>query len=414
VRILVADDDAVTRRVIERTVRTSGHEPVEARDGEEALQIATGADAPPLLLLDWMMPKMTGVEVCRRVRSLPQTQPYILMLSGRSLQRDFLEAVEAGADDYLRKPCPPGELAAKIRATQRWLAQQEGPGGDLLGLLRGAAQSPAGEVVVRQGGQIGRIYFFQGQVVWVHQIPANDSLLATLAQTHGVPRAELQAALEESRRSGRFFGDIFIEWKLLDEAAFREALRGHFAAKIEALLALREAASIFLPQNRDYHGSRGFSLDELLPSRGLPRAPALTGAGNWALPLRAVGERDEGLVMTAALGPLVAELRSQPGVTCVQVLDVNTGVALSLSGAAPVDDVTWSLLQLLRALGNVEEGADDVLCSLGASYHLARLIPGSRCAVLISAGKGATIAMIRLGLTRAVQGAQAELARVLP
>lgn len=438
-RVLVADDDAVTRQIIERTVRASGHEPVTARDGEEAFQLATGPDAPSLLLLDWMMPKMTGVEVCRRVRALPLAQPHILMLSGRSLQRDLLEAFEAGADDYLLKPCPPAELTAKLRATQRWLLR-EGGSHDVRDLLRVASQSRGGEVVIKQQALSGRVYFYEGRVVWVHLAPSSDSLLQQIATEQNVSRGELQAALEESRRSGRFFGDIFIEWKLLDEATFRESLRGHFAEKLGRLAELTQPEAIFVPQNREYHGGRGFLPSEVLPPRwqsaqlteqppaSAPGAPS-SGLGvprpgaTWVLPLHAIGgsvssaevsSKAEETAPTNVLVPLTTELKSLPGVRCALVHDLNTGEVLSQSGSSPAADVVWAFLLLLRALSGTEDGIDDVMSTSPGGQILARIVPGTRCAVLLVLDKTATLAMLRHGLSRAVASVQNELARLLP
>jgi diguanylate cyclase (GGDEF)-like protein len=97
-----------------------------ARDGNEAWQIIESADAPRLAVLDWMMPGLDGVEICRRLRSL-QHEPYIyiLLLTARTESQDLIEGMDAGADDYLTKPFNAHELRVRIRAGRRILDLQD-------------------------------------------------------------------------------------------------------------------------------------------------------------------------------------------------------------------------------------------------------------------------------------------------
>ena len=103
-----------------------GYEVIIARDGEEALRVLQADEAPRLAILDWMMPKVDGVDVCRRVRSVGR-EPYIyiLLLTARTESGDLVEAIDAGADDYLTKPFNAPELRARLRAGQRILNLQE-------------------------------------------------------------------------------------------------------------------------------------------------------------------------------------------------------------------------------------------------------------------------------------------------
>jgi diguanylate cyclase (GGDEF)-like protein len=97
-----------------------GHEIVVARDGNQSWEMLQRQDAPHLVLLDWMMPGMDGVEVCSRLRALEKgVRPYVIMLTGRSQKQDLLHGFDAGADDYVTKPADPDELNARIRAGER-------------------------------------------------------------------------------------------------------------------------------------------------------------------------------------------------------------------------------------------------------------------------------------------------------
>lgn len=125
-KVLVADDDPVTRRKLRGLLQYLDHDPVEAADGREAWDILDGADAPDLVILDWMMPALTGLEICRRLRSSARrSYAYVLMLTARDLMDDLVEAMESGADDYLRKPFDLRELRVRVRAAERMLAAQD-------------------------------------------------------------------------------------------------------------------------------------------------------------------------------------------------------------------------------------------------------------------------------------------------
>ncbi len=119
-KILIADDSIVSRHLLEATLRKWGYEVMVACDGAEALELLQREDAPSLIILDWMMPGMTGVEVCRRIRqrdSEPYT--YILLLTSKSQKEDLIEGMDAGADDYITKPFDQNELQVRLRAGTR-------------------------------------------------------------------------------------------------------------------------------------------------------------------------------------------------------------------------------------------------------------------------------------------------------
>jgi diguanylate cyclase (GGDEF)-like protein len=103
-----------------------GYEPLTARDGNEAWRLLQAENAPRMAILDWMMPGMDGVEVCRRVRSAGrEPYQYILLLTARTESQDLVDGMEAGADDYLTKPFIAQELRVRLRAGQRILDLQE-------------------------------------------------------------------------------------------------------------------------------------------------------------------------------------------------------------------------------------------------------------------------------------------------
>ncbi len=119
-RVLIADDEPVSRLRLERLLTKWGYDVVTAADGEEAWRGLSGADAPQLAVLDWVMPGRDGVSVCRAVRALREAPyVYLILLTSRSETESLVEAMNAGADDYVAKPFEPHELEVRLRAGKR-------------------------------------------------------------------------------------------------------------------------------------------------------------------------------------------------------------------------------------------------------------------------------------------------------
>jgi len=119
-RVLIADDSAVSRHLLEGTLRRWKYEVSVACDGSEAWAMLEQPDAPALAILDWMMPGLTGLDICRLVRKQNrEPYTYILLLTSKSLKEDVVEGLEAGADDYVTKPFDQNELNVRLRAGRR-------------------------------------------------------------------------------------------------------------------------------------------------------------------------------------------------------------------------------------------------------------------------------------------------------
>lgn len=124
-KILIAEDNAVSRKILETALGQGGYELQVATDGDQALELLERPDAPNLLVLDWVMPGTDGIEICRKLRQSDRPLPhYIILLTARGEKRHIVEGLEAGADDYVTKPFDEGELRARIQVGVRMLELQ--------------------------------------------------------------------------------------------------------------------------------------------------------------------------------------------------------------------------------------------------------------------------------------------------
>jgi len=125
-RILVAEDDAIWRTLLGRTLQRAGYEVISVENGAKAIAELVKQDGPRLALLDWVMPEMDGVEVCREIRRRKeQAYTYLILLSSRESKGDIVVGLESGADDYLTKPFDVDELKARLRSGHRILELED-------------------------------------------------------------------------------------------------------------------------------------------------------------------------------------------------------------------------------------------------------------------------------------------------
>lgn len=119
-RVLVADDSDTQRTQLAGLLRRAGHEVVSVGDGAQALSSLLDVNGPHLALLDWEMPGLDGIDVCRRVREVPLgIRPHLVLLTARTEKQDVVDGLKAGADDFLSKPPMPAELMARLKVGQR-------------------------------------------------------------------------------------------------------------------------------------------------------------------------------------------------------------------------------------------------------------------------------------------------------
>lgn len=123
-KILIAEDNAFSRTLLKKTLTKAGYEVIAAENGETAWNVLQQDDPPRLALIDWMMPGLSGVELCRQIRAVPSASPlYVILLTAKTGKEDVLEGFAAGADDFIKKPFDSGELLARIQVGRRLVEQ---------------------------------------------------------------------------------------------------------------------------------------------------------------------------------------------------------------------------------------------------------------------------------------------------
>jgi CheY-like chemotaxis protein len=380
-RVLLADHDPEMRAFLRKLLVRFGFTVTEARDGNEAIALARAGDAPRVLILDWKMPGPDGIAVCRLLRqeeSIPRR--YILLCSARSSRKEIATALEAGADDFIGKPVAPEVLYARMRIAQRMVVQGQ-TSADLIGdAFREACAMRGGELIVRSGDVIGRVYFHRGSIVWAHVSGESSTLLSLLQAQGRISAMDAEAVVLECRRTGRSFDEVLTDWQLVDHASLRESARRWVSAKVISVLVLEYSAVMFVPQERAYRGDLLFSVEELLPEEQVRRIrgaaaqrpslpPAGYGSGSWPFAFADPGAED-------ALA-LAAQLRAGidiDGAMAVALLDRARGVCLAQAGGPVNEDLVWAQIHAINAYA-AHETVEDLMVRTNKGDHLICTVP---------------------------------------
>jgi diguanylate cyclase (GGDEF)-like protein len=239
-QILIADDQASLADLLAEQVRPWGYEATVVHDGLAALDVLRASNAPPLALLDWLMPGVDGIEVCRQLREeADRHYSYLILVTGQGTRQDMIDGLEAGADDFLVKPVDPAELKARLAAGRRIITLQEqlrelALRDALTGLLNRAAILTTLEQELarsRRGGTplgvvLADVDFFK-RVNDSHGHLAGDAVLRAAA-------GRMRETLRPYDAVGRFGGEEFLlvlpGCGSTAAAALAERLRCHVAA----------------------------------------------------------------------------------------------------------------------------------------------------------------------------------------
>jgi diguanylate cyclase (GGDEF)-like protein len=196
-KILVADDDSISRRLIQACLTEAGYEVSVAVDGAEALDMIGQAESPRLLVLDRTMPQVDGVDVCRAIRRRAlEPDVYIILLTGKGEREEIVEGFEAGADDYMTKPFDVAELKARVRTGARIVERQAE-------LIASREQLRAEAMYDSLTGLLNRAAFFD---IFQKEV--------SRAKRHETPLALIMADLDNFKdandRYGHLAGDVVL------------------------------------------------------------------------------------------------------------------------------------------------------------------------------------------------------------
>jgi two-component system cell cycle response regulator len=244
-RILVAEDDVTSRSILVAILKKWGYDPLVTEDGTAAWDALQRPDAPELVLLDWDMPGMNGLEVCRRLREIDSSHPaHVILLTGRGEKGDVVQGLEAGANDYISKPFDSEELQARIRVGQRMLELQsslreardalahQATHDPLTGILnRRAILDRLGEELARAKREDGKLsvgmcdidHFKRINDVHGHQ--AGDEALVAFTRC-------LQTHLREYDCVGRYGGEEFLVITAGSQSRVEEGLYERLCARV--------------------------------------------------------------------------------------------------------------------------------------------------------------------------------------
>lgn len=375
-RIIVADDDPVSCRLLEHVLTTrTEHQVVTVADGDQALDLALGTPTPDVLILDWVMPTLSGTEVCQRVRreSLG-VQPYVLLVTAKNRREEVIQGLSAGADDLLSKPIPPDLLIARVKLAMRRPTPGRPPTRAVLRALLDAAEQRDGELAIVDGETTARVFFHRGKVAWAHVSDDPSGLFDILDPEAGVDRETAREVVEECRRSGARLSDTLVSWGLVDRARLRECMLAWTTRKLASVRQFTAPRVLFLPGARSYAEDLLFDLSELVEPEELketretapPTSAALSAPKNlWETAFVSeipISLEDSELMDRCMLGA---------GVKGIAVIDRATGRCLGQRGKRLNPDIVWAHIQCLNTVSIQEQVADTVVAT-DQHYHLVR------------------------------------------
>lgn len=378
------------------------HEVVTVEDGVAALSLAL-AEPFDVLLLDWVMPGLTGPELCRRIRAAPlAVQPYVALVTGKNMREEVIEGLSAGADDFLTKPVASELLLARLAAVARRPSVRQSSDSIVLAALRAACDQGDGELVIRNGELSARIFLHDGKVAWAHLSDQPGAILDLLQGDAELRPDDVREVLEECRRTGARLTDTLVAFGLVDRASLRVSLLRWTRRQLEVIRSFTQPQTLFLPKKRRYSEELLFELAELAPLEVPPRRsvppPGFDGGAveASALPF------DTSTQDPAALA-IVERCLEGEGVVGAAVLNRQTGACLASRGRSLNPDVAWAHIQTLNVVARQEQVEDSVIVT-SRHFHLVQLLEpgGDTFAYVVVEVRDVLLAMARVAVQRAV------------
>lgn len=395
-RVLIADDDPLNRDFLKQLLLSHGYAVLVAEDGHAALQLLKQRSAPQIALLDWEMPRMTGLELCRAIRQeIMDRYVHVLLISGVHPDEHRIAALEAGADDFLPKPYHPELLLARLRVASRLVDGQLSTSERLLAALREAEATPGGDVAVREGDTVGYITFCQGRVSWAYVSHDTSSFFVQLGKELNMNQGSVDSVLQSCRDKGTDFYYELIERGHASEAELRSAIGAWLRRKLEQICRLAKADVMFLPADRTEEPVYTFSLETVLPRQLLAELGLVgqTRNGMIAKPSQVSPPSSERTEWERVFVP-VSDLAKQrfasilqsmqqiPGCLGTALLDMRHNRSFGIHGLLPQVSVLLKELWLLRSLHRPGMPLD-LSVNQGGLYHLLVAPPFETSLVLV-------------------------------
>lgn len=362
-RLILAEDEKLSRKRLDAALRQAGYQPIIATNGAEALASFERGTGPALLLLDWVMPVLDGVAVCRRVRAIATAPVYVIFMTSRGRQENMIEALEAGADDFVAKPFTIEALLARMRLGERVLSAS-GAGRFLFeeALIDGL-RSASGVVVTRDRGTVGRVFLSQGRIAWAHVGGRPSGIRDVLGEIPTLTDEEIGAVLTECRTTGKHFADVLVARGIVDAAVARDRVRAFVSARIEEMARFRDARAMFVPEPWTASASLSFTLEEVFAIEPpVSMRPPSTGS-----------PRSSGMAAREEL-PTIPGAAAVDGARSLCLLHGPTATVLARFGEAPEGNTLRSLLSVLQVAG--PSRCEELSLTDDDSFHFVQRVPG--------------------------------------
>lgn len=439
-RILVVDDDPLNLDFMAELLRSRGYDVVTAADGEAAWEMLQQSHAPRMLVIDWLLPGLSGPELCRRVRGQPDGQQvYIILITGHNPSERLHEGLAAGADDFLAKPYHPKVLLSHIAVGVRQLASHRSVSARVLRSLRDARGLGRCDVAVRGQEAIGRICFQDGAVVWADLSNDPESLFERLLQESGVALGQVMPLSQSRELYGQDHSSERLAMAIAEFAELRSSVRDWVKRKVAQILRLSviDVGVIPMPYRRDFPSDLALQLDEALPESLTPSA-SLPDAGPGPARVSAFDRRDsrpshppEGAGHTtqelawSQTFPLVnSEHSSRLRATLSQAMSVRGAIGaaalqlhqngcLARVGRLVATSPLLGALHVVKELyapgqeiGSPTDATPELIVTSGAQHQLLLVVPGVApiALLLVLNANTSTLAMARHQLQQLARG----------
>lgn len=430
-RILIVDDDPLNLEFMAELLRSRGYDVVTAADGEVAWEMLQQSGAPRMLVVDWILPGLSGPELCRRVRGQEGGgQVYIILITGHNPTERLHEGLAAGADDFLAKPYHPKVLLSHIAVGVRQLASTRSVSARVLRSLQDAQRLGRCDVAVRGQEAIGRICFQDGAVVWADLSNDPESLYERLLQESGTSLGRLLPMSQQRELHGNDSSSERIAMAIAEFAELRSSVRDWVKRKVAQILRLSviDVGVIPMTYRSNFPSDLALQLEEVLPEslagttaraeppsglarvvplptreRNLSRPPSgqrmATQETAWEQAFPMVSNEQSPRLRDALIQAM--SIRGAIGAAALQLHQngclARMGRLVAISPLLGALHVVKELYAPGQEIGSSADATPELIVTSGAQHQLVHVVPGSSpiALLLVLDANTSTLAMAR-------------------